>query len=327
MPTTHFKYRYYDKKKKGIIKYAFHRNVTDDQKKIWNGAINAWEDSLNLLEFNGLKFEKVKITKANLILNVENSKIEGTFFTETQVEYDDYKIKESYASFFFDEDTEEERLILVAMQAIGHAMGLDSSNTRSVMYPVAYSAGNEFELSKPTYEDLKAVVELYSAKPGESGGIGGRNGIQYSHLKYKDDTQNYYTPDIFDAADVAFTGKVIEKPHIRKDDDNHWMGYRIRVDQKFKGKLADPHEVEIHQSGSDEGGDISTDNNLRYLQTGDTIIFMGNYRDNGTLSAVNEGDGLFVQHQVSDRYSSSLKNSPLSKIHFTFEQLVPKLYL
>ncbi|MFS1514019.1 hypothetical protein VQL36_16475 [Chengkuizengella sp. SCS-71B] len=226
----------------------------------------------------------------------------------------------------------QKRVASIIMNAIGCSMGLKHREirnivlgTRSIMYDYAFF-NNKFVLpSKPAEVDVLLCNDLYNKPPGQSSGDNPNDDGIITYIlgnNYSFNTTFINPFDVSDEAELVFMGKVKEKKHIVKQDEDYWITYKARVDHKVKGKLADPYEVEIHQYGSDEGGNIPALHNLRYLQAGDSIVFMGNYKENGILSAVNEGDGLFVKHPGLDRYSSSLEGSLLSNVQFSLDQLL-----
>ncbi|MFS1514018.1 hypothetical protein VQL36_16470 [Chengkuizengella sp. SCS-71B] len=218
------------------------------------------------------------------------------------------------------------RLNSIALNAIGNVLSLlrveGEENYEPIMRDHTFRNGQFLLPEQPSREEIEQVQHIYGKAPGDAtlGDSVAYDGYP-SYFIFEENV--YFNPqDVFYTADLVFMGIVKEKKNIFKQDEDYWMTYKVRVDHKVKGKLADPYEVEIHQYGSDEGGNIPALHNLRYLQAGDSIVFMGNYKENGILSAVNEGDGLFVKHLGSDRFVSSLEGSPLSNVQFSLDQLL-----
>ncbi|MFS1514020.1 hypothetical protein VQL36_16480 [Chengkuizengella sp. SCS-71B] len=320
---------------KSIISYYINSKFDNVEKKqICLNGMNGWSSVTENVTFKLAASED----DADLRFYTFGSEYDRDLIAMTQIiKKDEHTIDHSVVNLNVSNHNlnsyDTAKLSAVACNAVGHALSLKNhiEPYNSVMYKDMFLDHNFALAEYPQDCDKNSVIDVYSKPPGEAH-KGTTHKKKYEEFKlYKDknarenhkqDVKFLNPLDVSDYADLVFVGKVKEKKNIIKQDEDYWMTFKARVDHKVKGKLADPYEVEIHQYGSDEGGSIPALHNLRYLQAGDSIVFMGNYKENGILSAVNEGDGLFVKHPGLDRYSSSLEGSLLSNVQFSLDQLL-----
>ncbi|MDP5277060.1 matrixin family metalloprotease [Chengkuizengella axinellae] len=296
----------------------------------WKTAIQKWTDLLDgYVDFE----ESYDVNNVNLFLRGEDKSnldwvgINNTAVKETVDGKVTSEIKGNVAylnmAYIQKDKYTDERAAAIAMHEIGHALSLDHNKSKnvSVMYDSAFSTFNNFLLSPtPTSLDTKPVKTVYLYPVGEAvSGLAPEQDLTHTLME-----EDYSNPnDALQASDVAFEGIVLEKGDtITQDGENYWSSYKVRLDQPLKGCTMEPSEFTIHQFGGTEGGCVSRLKNLRYLLEGDRIVFMGKYRDDGILSAVNEWDGLFIQNPDSNRFSCARSVSRVSNIEYSFEQLL-----